>query len=387
MQEFFKAREARNGSPGGTVGTRSRIAVVITLTALVGACSTVPDMINPVEWYKGARDYLSDDDKGTAEAKAPGRLARERDRPVPGADQPFPKLSTVPQRPKTSSPGERQELARGLVSDPQPTRQYSTEVVRRQGAASNPLPDSLRPVVAARVPGTLALPKPKVTITPGLKPGALAKAEPKSAAPQVTLKAPRMASVPAVIPPLDVASLGTVIISGSGVQTVGATGGVFVRPMIAVSAPPGAASTGLKLPSLASTARLAPRLAPGFPAGTQGAYQVATILFDNGSSRLKSNDRRILRQVAAQHRQTGGIIRIVGHASSRTRSMDVIRHKMVNLEVSVARAESVANALLGMGAKSENMLIDAAADQEPKYFEFMPSGEAGNRRAEIFIEY
>ena len=78
---------------------------------------------------------------------------------------------------------------------------------------------------------------------------------------------------------------------------------------------------------------------------------------------------------------------IVGHASSRTRSMDVIRHKMVNLQVSVARAETVAKALVGLGAKPENLMIGAAADREPKYFEFMPSGEAGNRRTEIFIEY
>jgi outer membrane protein OmpA-like peptidoglycan-associated protein len=197
-----------------------------------------------------------------------------------------------------------------------------------------------------------------------------------------------MASVPAVIPPLNVASLGTVVISGSGVHTVGATGTV-VRPMVAAGAPGRGATSRLRIPRPPSPALAARRLpaAPAFSGGANGSYQVATILFDNGSSRLKSNDRRILRQVAAQHRQTGGVIRIVGHASSRTRSMDVIRHKMVNFEVSAARAESVAKALAGMGAKPESLVIGAAADREPKYYEFMPSGEAGNRRAEIFIEY
>ncbi len=398
MQEFFKAQDALDDKQNRMIGRRGRFAVVLTLTALVAGCSSVPDAVNPVEWYKDARDYFVEDDQDTA-AKASGRLARERGKPAPGAGKPFPKLSTVPGRPTPSSQEERKALTRGLVADRQPTRQYSTEVIRRQTVASNPLPDVLRPVVAARPPAVAstlapaprALPKPRVTVTPAQP--QLAKL-PALPSPKVTLKTPRMASVPAVIPPLSVASLGTVVISGSGVHTVGATGGTIVRPMVAARAPGRAATSRLKIPRPAPAARLrAPARqaranpAPAFPAGANGAYQVATILFDNGSSRLKSNDRRILRQVAAQQRQTGGVIRIVGHASSRTRSMDVIRHKMVNFEVSAARAESVAKALARMGAKPESMVIGAAADREPKYFEFMPSGEAGNRRAEIFIEY
>jgi len=33
------------------------------------------------------------------------------------------------------------------------------------------------------------------------------------------------------------------------------------------------------------------------------------------------------------------------------------------------------------------MYVGAVADNEPVYYEVMPSGEAGNRRAEIYIDY
>ena len=114
---------------------------------------------------------------------------------------------------------------------------------------------------------------------------------------------------------------------------------------------------------------------------------MATILFSNGSSRLGARERRILRQVATQHKEVGGTIRVVGHASSITRSMDVARHKMANLRVSSARAQRVAKELVKLGAKPANLYIGAVSDSEPKFHEYMPSGEAGNRRTEIFIDF
>ncbi len=395
MQQYNQAQKTRDASPGSAtgpkigprIGRRGRLAAVFTLTAFIAACSSVPDAVNPVEWYKDARDLISGDDE-----KPSGRLAKDRDTAAPGADKPFPKLSTVPSRPQTSSSEERKALAQGLIADPQPTRQYSTEVVRRQGSAANPLPDVLAPVAVAKPPPPSkpiiartppVLVRPRVAVKPA--PTVVAKLPAPTTIkmptlPKVTLKAPKMASVSATIPAFGSDNLGTVVISGSGVQTL--VGTPIARTPRLKIAPQTLPQTQ---PQLALRAQTRPAMP--FAGGTQGSYQVATILFDNGSSRLKSTDRRILRQVAQQHQSLGGVIRIVGHASSRTRSMDVIRHKMVNLQVSVARAETVAKALVGLGAKPENLMIGAAADREPKYFEFMPSGEAGNRRTEIFIEY
>ena len=46
-------------------------------------------------------------------------------------------------------------------------------------------------------------------------------------------------------------------------------------------------------------------------------------------------------------------MRVIGHASSRTREMDWVRHKMVNLNVSLDRANAVASVLVRSGVADE----------------------------------
>jgi flagellar motor protein MotB len=112
---------------------------------------------------------------------------------------------------------------------------------------------------------------------------------------------------------------------------------------------------------------------------------VATILFDNGSSKLKSRDKRILSAVMRLQRKNGGQVRVIGHASSRTRNLTPINHKMTNFEVSASRADRVAGELMRLGVNKKDILIAAVSDADPAYYEIMPSGEAGNRRTEIYI--
>ncbi|HEB78914.1 MAG TPA: OmpA family protein [Rhodospirillales bacterium] len=116
------------------------------------------------------------------------------------------------------------------------------------------------------------------------------------------------------------------------------------------------------------------------------AVRVATILFQNGSAELDGSDRRVLKKVRNIYRQQGGRLRVVGHSSSRTRNMDPVRHKMVNYRISADRANVVIAALKRLGVSSNDITADARADASPLYFEYMPSGEAGNRRAEIYFE-
>ncbi|MBT3909491.1 MAG: OmpA family protein, partial [Rhodospirillaceae bacterium] len=119
---------------------------------------------------------------------------------------------------------------------------------------------------------------------------------------------------------------------------------------------------------------------------TAGAVKVATINFSNGSASLSSRDRQIIANAHQLQKERGGKIHIVGHASSRTNSTDPVRHKMVNFKVSVDRADAIARELIRLGVKKEEMVVDAISDANPLYFEFMPTGEAGNRRAEIYLE-
>ena len=63
------------------------------------------------------------------------------------------------------------------------------------------------------------------------------------------------------------------------------------------------------------------------------------------------------------------------------------QHQLANFNVSIKRANSVASALNELGVDSNMLRAEALADSQPVYHEFMATGEAGNRRAEIFLEY
>jgi outer membrane protein OmpA-like peptidoglycan-associated protein len=86
-------------------------------------------------------------------------------------------------------------------------------------------------------------------------------------------------------------------------------------------------------------------------------------------------------------RDYNATVEIVGHASSRTRNMDPFEHKLVNFEMSLQRANAVAEALINAGAPSERISVLAVGDSQPLSSEAMPAGEAENRRAEIYLIY
>ncbi len=114
---------------------------------------------------------------------------------------------------------------------------------------------------------------------------------------------------------------------------------------------------------------------------------VGVIYFAHGSANLDNRDREVLRQVRDMLRDTGGQLRVVGHASMRTGVLEPARHAMANLEISQQRAAAVANELNRQGVPDSALVIEALGAQQPVYYEFMPTGEAGNRRVEVYLEY
>ncbi len=388
---------------------RRRRILAVSVVALLAGCSSIPDAINPVEWFKGARDLVLDSDGQTRAAETAQNDPRAgRGQAAPGAGQPIPDLNTVPERPKPSSREQRAKTQRGLVSDREGARRYSNDAVRRQGDPVNPLQASPR-TSPQKSPGAAAprIETPPRTATPSPRPPAAAAPAPRPAPPprqaaptpptpptaaSAPQPAPKAAPAPRPTPQRRQAAPavdgggpetpGTIVISSAGVQT--ARGASIGPPALS----PGAARPALP-PGADAASKVGgfQRLSEFSPAAGRGSYQVATIQFDNGSSRLNARDRRIIRQVFAQQRQTGGTIRIVGHASRRTANMDLIRHKEVNLRVSAARADAVARELIRIGARPGSLFVGAVSSQYPRYHEYMPSGEAGNRRAEIFIDF
>jgi outer membrane protein OmpA-like peptidoglycan-associated protein len=112
---------------------------------------------------------------------------------------------------------------------------------------------------------------------------------------------------------------------------------------------------------------------------------IALIYFQNGSASLSEDDRSVIQEVAELQRASGGVIQIVGHASMAAGSTDPATNEEANYDISLARANAVANALLREGIDSANVQVAAAGSTEPEYYEFTPTGEAGNRRAEIYL--
>lgn len=374
----------------------------LAMTVGLAACSSVPDALNPVEWYRGIEDVFTEDEaeaESRAEATAPAPSAAEA-----GADKPFPNLAEVPERPQASTAAEREALAEGLVADRE-GRRYAA-AVERQGAAVDPLtpPSGTRAAVSTPPPPPAAIAEAE-TPSPaaGQRPPAPPRVSEAPAAPSAPPSPPavrpapepaaQMAAAPTGVestfrqrlrdPVPQGAALGvrpanalvigprgplnTVVVSSSGVE--------------AVDLQPGGA---MAAPLFSSPARFA-RAAEAGVAPSGGSVRVATILFSNGSSKLNTRDKGILREVSVLHRQRGGTVRVVGHASSRTRNMDVVRHKMVNFRISADRANVVAGELARLGVPGDQIEVAALSDEQPVFYEIMPSGEAGNRRAEVYL--
>jgi len=117
------------------------------------------------------------------------------------------------------------------------------------------------------------------------------------------------------------------------------------------------------------------------------AMHAAVIYFGHASARLSRQDREVLRQVAAVQKDYGGTVRVVGHASSRTKTSDLLDHKIANHETSLARARAVAGELIKMGVPVQNVFVEALSDAQPEYSEATRLGEAANRRANVYIDF
>ncbi|MEZ5833404.1 MAG: OmpA family protein [Dongiaceae bacterium] len=123
----------------------------------------------------------------------------------------------------------------------------------------------------------------------------------------------------------------------------------------------------------------------GYGRPNYGSEPVGLIFFDEGSSNLSSDDRRVLEQIAQVQHTYGGVIHVVGHASMGVASADYARQQEANQRISEARAQSVARQLVENGVPQEAIQVTAVGDSQPLYSEASPSGEAGNRRVEVYI--
>jgi outer membrane protein OmpA-like peptidoglycan-associated protein len=161
----------------------------------------------------------------------------------------------------------------------------------------------------------------------------------------------------------------------------------------AVAAVPASSRRGARASSMSGDVVANLDAVPGTPAGMAAAMNggvppTAIIYFPGDSTGLPAAARAQVRDAVAAFQASGGSasIKVVGHASSRTANMPVERHLEVIFQKSQARADAVAQALIRAGVPADRVQIEAVGDSQPVYYESMPKGEAGNRRAEIFVQ-
>jgi outer membrane protein OmpA-like peptidoglycan-associated protein len=126
--------------------------------------------------------------------------------------------------------------------------------------------------------------------------------------------------------------------------------------------------------------------AGGAYANTNGA--TAVVYFPNDVAAISASGREQVDAAVQAWRSQGGqgYVRVIGHSSSRTPNMALEKHLQVIFNRSQAYANVVGRALIKAGIPADKVLIEAVGDSQPVYYESMPQGETGNRRAEIFVQ-
>lgn len=399
--------------------TLVRLAAVLTVALCTSACSTIDDLIG--------------DDTPAASAPADSNgFPPDTAPPAAGGGSTSPDLATIPDKPTaTTTPDDQRETANSLAADAARSR-YSADALRGGTEAAAPPPTADQGAVVASATPPPATPPAEA---PDTGPTAGAAPPPERAAPAPPSAAPTspVAALPTAAPP---GALPAVPANGgaSGLQSASAADAAlgfkpstappldpsisqFVAAPIVARYQQTAANAGIATVPIAplnAPPAVSPRRSRGGEGGpasmsgsvvanldvlnrpsTAGAYAYAVggtpqavVLFPGDGTALTAGARAQIREAVEAFQQRGGtgFIKVVGHSSSRTSNMPVEKHLMEIFAKSQERANAVAHELIRDGVPASRVLVEAVGDSQPVYYESMPEGEAGNRRAEIFFQ-
>jgi len=398
----------------GVTKSLLRVAAVLLIGVGLSACSTVPNWVDPTTWMGPDAPDQAQADNGQ-----------------------YPDLANMPDKPKTPSTGTQREQVASSLAAARNDVQYSADTLRGgTEAAAAPPPPPAPAAQVARAEESAAQPPPsppKATPAPprpapvtqvarAEEPPPAAAAPPSSGEPAVpavsgslvpgaqpaVMTDAQLGFQPSKAPPLD--SSVSQFVARPIITRYAQTASVAT----AVAAPAvSSSSIALKAPAGTRTARLGtaqediggPESMSGAVVANLSALQgsqtqasvyssanglppVAVVLFPNDTTALNAAGRAQVRAAVEAYRARGGqgYVRVVGHSSSRTANMSLVKHLELNFRKSQARASAVARALIRAGIPASKVLVTAVGDSQPVYYESMPKGEAGNRRAEIFLQ-
>ena len=414
-----------------------QLSLVLGLGLAAAGCDTVSNAADSVgNAFSNVASDLNPFSDG-----APVQTADNDAPPMASSDtqaRTSPDLANLPSRPTTSTPAQQQAAAQSLAADGAQAR-YSADALRAGTEASAAPPSAADVPPSARLSAPVAdnappdaaplaqAPAARIASAPASPPSA-ALAQGTAAVPTAGAAAPvRTAALPptsntAAIPPG--AEPAVPAIAAARRDSAMAMGNQYASDAAlgfkASSAPPldpsinkwvaapvvaryrqTASNAGVT--SASSMAAVPPRGTPingdgavmanmgpsgSIAAMNGGVSPTAVIYFPGDGSTLSPAALTLIRTAVAQYKSSGGdaSVRVVGHASSRTANMSVEKHLEVIFDKSQARANAVAQELIREGVPAAKVLVDAVGDSQPVYYESMPQGENGNRRAEIFVQ-
>ncbi|TVR80821.1 MAG: hypothetical protein EA405_10225 [Rhodospirillales bacterium] len=395
------------------------LAVAGLLAVGTGGCSSVPDAVNPVEWYRGAERAIFGSDEEVADATdAETAGVYVPPEAVPGADQSFPNLADVPDRPEARAPQDTAALRRGLIADreharhsdlalapgrgrgvpapddgtaaegapgaggvflpavepqritlgaPAPRQDVAAQEAQRQAAARQEAEarEAARQRAAARraqaAPAFSDVPPPTFSGAP--PPRARQPQESPPPRPQFAdVPPPTMTTAP---PPPAPARTGAPP-PPPALNDAAPRNGAAAAP--ADTAPPDAMAQRRPLPTPETEARS--------PAGT--AERVAVIRFSGDSAALDDAETIVLERIAALHAEHGGTIRVVGHASHGA-AVDAEQRAAMDQTLSRQRALAVGESLIRLGVPEESLRLRGSGAGG--------AADAAGQRVEIFFVY
>jgi outer membrane protein OmpA-like peptidoglycan-associated protein len=426
-----------------------RLAAVLALALSASGCSTmsdmvpdmpsVPDWVDPTTWFGG--DDTSTTTTTTDNSQTPdlANLPQKPQTTTPDDQkEATDTLAAAGNQAKYSAEALRggTEAAAAPPPNEAPVKVADMEIPvssapaasKREAPTPPPVPQTDQSVVAApagpAAPGTLPAPPPGMpvqvaSVAPPVPAPAPAEAPAAPAAtPSVAPAVPAVPMQTASIAPSD-AALG---FKPSAAPPLDPSVSQFVAPTIIARYDQTASQAGLAAPAptgvaaaepvksrrshkpvpmgeggpetmtgavVANLSALEPGAATYAPyASPQGVMPTAVIFFPGDTVGLNAAAREQIRAAAEQYKAQGGAgyVRVVGHSSSRTANMPLEKHLELVFKKSQERAAAVTQELIRDGVPADKVLSSAVGDSQPVYYESMPKGEDGNRRAEIFLQ-
>jgi outer membrane protein OmpA-like peptidoglycan-associated protein len=306
-------------------------AMMVTAGCFLSGCSTLGSM-NPINWWHRQEG---------------GKIAEQRP-PPPGADQPYPNLSTVPPKPDAPDAETLRKLTAALVADrtnaqhaaqsvplADPSSPSASPNLFGVGTAPPPPPAAPRDasIASASIPAVTAPPAPAAPPPPAAPP-----LSPAAAAPVAT-PAPRstVQSAPLQTPP-----------AANQAAPAPAPGGAAAGPLPAL--PEGAPAR----PAVAGAPPPAPVAPSTMPASSAAAS--ATIVFPELTTDLSQPAAEEVKAFAAK--RGNGTISVTGYGD--TPSSDPSAQSAA-LTLGLSRAQSIVAALKAAGVPGNAIRVSAEA--------------------------